>query len=133
MKALSVITSAVCFAGMLAPTVKETPAAAAPIVRETTPQPPKPKPKPSRSRVFSVADLPTPWKKLAWCESRWHLHSVSRSGQHFGLFQIHKGWFRPFKINPRTANAYQQWLVAKHVYATQGRNAWDCARQAGLK
>lgn len=87
-------------------------------------------PRASRSLLRS---LPPVWSRLAWCESRWHLRSVSKSGKHHGLFQIHEGWFKSQHVNWRTATATQQYRVALHVYKVQGARAWSCARSAGLR
>ena len=87
-------------------------------------------PRASRSML---RHLPPVWSHLAWCESRWHLRSVSKSGKHHGLFQIHEGWFKSAGVNWRTAGVTQQYRVALRVYARQGARAWVCARQAGLR
>ena len=85
----------------------------------------------SRSRTFA---LPAVWKRLAWCESRGHLGSVSKSGTYHGMFQIHKGWFKSHGINPKTATLQQQWKLAQYIYHRQGAKAWPyCSKKAGLK
>lgn len=76
--------------------------------------------------------MPMKWQRLAWCESRNHLHA-NRNNTYYGLWQIHKGWFTPFNINPNTATMQQQYRVALHVYKTQGAKAWSCARTAQFR
>lgn len=79
-----------------------------------------------------ISQLPKAWRRLAWCESRYQLHAVSPSGKHFGLWQLHRGFYAHFHINPKTATFSQQWVVAQYVYKRQGAGAWSCARSAGL-
>lgn len=102
-----------------------------------TPTAPTPSPSPSSTAQKPRADrstvrLPAKWVRLAWCESRGRLHAVNNH-TYYGLWQIHKGWFTPFGINPRTATMKQQYLVARHVYRTQGAKAWTCARKANFR
>jgi hypothetical protein len=49
------------------------------------------------------------------------------------MWQIHKGWFKPFNIDPATATIYQQYQVAQHVYKTQGAQAWTCANKTNFR
>ena len=90
-------------------------------------------PRASRSRPLTIRSLPKAWQRLAWCESRWHLHATSKSGKHHGLWQIHEGWFKSAGVNYKTADVKAQYHVARYVYQRQGARAWTCARQAGLK
>ena len=90
------------------------------------------KPRANRARR-AITNYPKAWQRLAWCESRYHLHAVSKNGLYHGLWQIHKGWFKPFGIDPNTATIEQQWKVAQAVYHRQGAKAWSCARQARFK
>lgn len=76
--------------------------------------------------------LPTQWRALAWCESRHRLHA-NNNNTYYGLWQIHKGWFKPFDINPETATIEQQWQVAQHVYKRQGAAAWTCSKYTNFK
>lgn len=98
------------------------------LVRATTEIPP------SRARRLptKIAHLPKAWRQLAYCESRYKLHAVSPSGEHFGLWQLHRGFYAHFNINPKKATFSQQWMVAQYVYKRQGARAWSCARFAGL-
>lgn len=86
-----------------------------------------------RASRAQMRRIPPVWRRLAWCESRWHLHSVSRSGKHHGLWQIHEGWFKSAGVNYHTASIEQQYQVARYVYRKQGARAWSCARKAGLR
>lgn len=97
----------------------------------TNPEPqPDYTPKISRQRQpLQLHNLPAKWQRLAWCESRHRLHAVNNH-TYYGLWQIHKGWYKPFNINPKTATLKQQWLVAQHVYRKQGAKAWTCAKQS---
>lgn len=81
----------------------------------------------------SLKDLPVVWRKLAYCESRYDLRAVSPSGNHYGLWQLHKGFYKVFKYDPKKATFAQQWQVAKYVYERQGAKAWSCAKRAGLR
>ena len=80
-----------------------------------------------------MSRIPAVWRRLAWCESRWHLQATSISGKHHGLWQIHQGWFRSAGVDWRTATVDQQYRVARYVYRKQGARAWTCARKAGLR
>ena len=81
-----------------------------------------------------VHRLPLVWRKVAWCESRWHERSVSKSKRYHGLFQIESGWWRGAHLNPATATIEQQYALALHIYKKQGRRAWPyCGRKAGLR
>lgn len=100
---------------------------------DDTPKDRKSKPSRSAHRApTSLKDLPTAWQRLAWCESRHNLHAVSPGRTYFGLWQLHKGFYAVFDIDPQTANFAQQWRVAKYVYKRQGARAWSCSRYAGL-
>ena len=81
----------------------------------------------------SLDDLPKVWKRLAYCESRYQLRAVSVSGDHYGLWQIHKGFYKALNIDPKKATFNEQWKAAKYVYARQGAKAWSCAKRVGLK
>lgn len=83
----------------------------------------------SRSQMLRI---PLQWRRLAWCESGNRLHA-NRHDTYYGLWQIHRGWFKQFNIRPDTATFQQQWLVAQHIYKTQGAKAWQCAGQAGMR
>lgn len=76
--------------------------------------------------------LPMKWRALAWCESRYRLHAINNN-TYYGLWQIHKGWYKPFGINPKTATIEQQWRVAQHVYKKQGAAAWTCSKYTNFK
>lgn len=82
--------------------------------------------------VIRLQQLPTKWQRLAWCESRQQLHAVN-DHTYYGLWQIHKGWFKQFDINPRTATLEQQYRVARHVYRKQGAAAWTCAKRSNFQ
>ena len=86
----------------------------------------------TRRQPLQLTDLPAKWQRLAWCESRHHLHAVNNH-TYYGLWQIHKGWYKPFGINPKTATLAQQWLVAQHVYKRQGADAWSCTKHTGFQ
>jgi len=77
---------------------------------------------------LTLEQLPARWRRLAWCESRNQLHAVNNH-TYYGLWQIHKGWYKPFGINPRTATLAQQWKIAQHVYERQGATAWSCSQK----
>ena len=82
--------------------------------------------------------LPKAWQRLAYCESsstanKINLRVQSPSGQHVGVWQLHKGFYTTLGIDWRTATLWQQWQVAQYVYNRQGARAWTCARKAGLK
>lgn len=81
----------------------------------------------------NVQDLPKVWRKLAYCESRYVIDAVSPSGDHYGLFQIHKGFYKAVGIKWKRSTVSEQFTVAKYVYKRQGANAWACANYAGLK
>lgn len=80
-----------------------------------------------------LKDLPKPWQRLAYCESRNSLTAESPSGKHYGIFQIHKGFYITKGIKWEGSTLAAQWSVAQYVYARQGADAWSCAKQAGLK
>ena len=107
-----------------------------PAVTLTNPQPvPSYTPRVSRQRSrqsLTLTHLPAKWRRLAWCESRHRLHAVNNN-TYYGLWQIHKGWYKPFGINPTTATIEQQWRVAQHVYNKQGAKAWTCSTKANFK
>ena len=91
-------------------------------------------PRASRQRqrpTLTLNRLPAKWQRLAWCESRNRLHA-NRHNTYYGLWQIHKGWFKPYKINPETATLRQQFKVAQHVYERQGHKAWTCSTKANF-
>lgn len=91
-------------------------------------------PRVSRQRqrpTLTLQHLPSKWQRLAWCESRNRLHA-NRHNTYYGLWQIHKGWFKPFKINPETATLRQQFKIAQHVYERQGHKAWSCSNKANF-
>lgn len=71
------------------------------------------------------------WHRLAYCESRMRIHA-NRNNTYYGLWQIHRGWFKPFNIDPTHATIAQQYRVALHVYKKQGASAWSCARKANF-
>lgn len=81
---------------------------------------------------LTLQQLPAKWQRLAWCESRQRLHAVNNH-TYYGLWQIHKGWYKPFGINPTTATIAQQWQVAQHVYKRQGAAAWTCSKLTNFK
>ena len=92
----------------------------------------------SRASRGYFAALPKVWQKLALCESssttaRLNLRAKSPSGQHIGVWQLHKGFYKAQGVDWRTATIQQQWQVAQYVYNRQGARAWTCARRAGLK
>lgn len=92
----------------------------------------------SRSAAALYEALPLVWKRLAACESsstpsRINLRAVSPSGLHHGPWQVHKGFYKPFRIDPETATLAQHWKVAQAAYKRQGAKAWTCAKKAGLK
>ena len=82
--------------------------------------------------ALTLEALPKKWRDLAWCESRHHLHA-NRHNTYYGLWQIHKGWFKPFNINPATATLQQQYMVARRVYERQGKDAWTCSQETNFK
>ena len=91
----------------------------------------------SRSHAMFAA-FPVSWQRLAACESsstplRINLRAVSPSGLHHGPWQVHKGFYKPFNINPKTATLAQHWKVAQAAYKRHGAKAWTCAQKAGLK
>ena len=90
-------------------------------------EPPQPVPVPLPTRLDQVAPK---WQRLALCESSGQLHAVSRSRTYYGLWQLHKGFYAHFKINPKTATFAQQWRIAQDVYRRQGAKAWSCAKKA---
>lgn len=82
--------------------------------------------------------LPIEWQRLAWCESRTTPHNIrydvkSPSGEHVGVWQIHKGLFKAAGVDWRRASLMEQWIAARYTYNRQGARAWTCAKQAGLK
>ena len=92
----------------------------------------------SRASRGYFAALPKVWQKLAFCESsstiaKLNLRAKSPSGQHVGVWQLHKGFYKAQGVDWRTATIQQQWQVAQYVYSRQGARAWTCARKAGLK
>lgn len=83
-----------------------------------------------RASRSQLTRIPPKWQRLAHCESRMRIHAIDPTRTYYGLWQIHKGWFRPFHINPKTATITQQYKIAQHVYAKQGAQAWSCAKRA---
>ena len=81
----------------------------------------------------NLKETPKVWQRLAYCESRNNPRAISPSGQHYGLWQIHRGFYITLGYNYKKATFAQQWKTAKYVYARQGAKAWSCARYAGLK
>lgn len=91
----------------------------------------------SRDAMF-FRSLPIEWQRLAWCESRTTPHNIrydvkSPSGEHVGVWQIHKGLFKAAGVSWKRSTLMEQWIAAKYTYNRQGAKAWTCAKQAGLK
>lgn len=87
----------------------------------------------SKPMPSSLNEVPKVWQRLAYCESRYDLRAVSPSGEHFGLWQLHRGFYKHLGYNPKRATFREQWVTALYVYERQGARAWACAREAGLK
>lgn len=92
-------------------------------------------PRASRYRprpALQLTDLPAKWQRLAWCESRHQLHANNHN-TYYGLWQIHKGWYKPYGINPEHATIAQQYRIAQHIYNKQGAQAWSCSHHTNFK
>jgi len=85
-----------------------------------------------RASRSQLRRIPLKWHRLAYCESRMRIHA-NRQNTYYGLWQIHKGWFKPFNIDPTHATIDQQYRVALHVYRQQGAHAWSCASKAHFR
>ena len=133
MKQLSLV-SLLILSSLIAPVPAQRIESVAVVFANPMPQPSY-KARSARSKprqTLTLTQLPVKWQRLAWCESRHHLHAVNND-TYYGLWQIHKGWYKPFGINPETATLAQQYRVAQHVYKRQGRHAWTCSKYTGFK
>lgn len=78
-------------------------------------------------------DLPAKWQRLAACESSNRPHVWSASGDHYGYWQIHRGFFANFGLKPGRLGIRKQFRVALYVYERQGPGAWSCADKADFQ
>lgn len=109
-----------------------------PTTESVTPTPAARSDQPRVSRqqhrtALTLNALPKKWRDLAWCESR-HQLNANRHDTYYGLWQLHKGWYKTHHINPTKATLQQQYMIARYVYERQGRNAWKtCSKQTNFR
>jgi hypothetical protein len=82
---------------------------------------------------LKLEHLPAKWQRLAVCESSNRPHVWSPSGEHYGYFQIHRGFFNVYNYKPGRLGLRKQYEVALYVYERQGPGAWSCAKKARFK
>lgn len=85
---------------------------------------------PNQTPVPILAGLPRVWQRIAMCESGGQLHQVT--GDYVGLWQLRRGFYRHFGIDPMTATVAQQYRIVQYVYRRQGFAAWSCASILGI-
>ena len=147
MKAAAIVVSCMCVTGVaVLGTPQVEPAGKTPVTHTLTPtveasggtraavasRPPTRQVTAARTSR-ALHRLPAVWVRLAACESSLRVHAA-RHRTYYGLWQIHRGWYRAAGINPHTASIEQQYRLAQHIYRKQGAKAWPyCHRKAGLR